>query len=162
MDILSLWKSVPEERRTDAARCFYDDKTLKEFHGAADTYIARLKNFRPQFVKKLPVEKRASYLAHLPLSGELASQLLVSYHFANQRPLMAAFLNALGIPNDNGLIGEDVNPEKPETEKLSAAVAALRKQFKDEDVDLYLNVLQAQSPEVWGGLAEHSKAPVSA
>ena len=162
MDILSLWKSVSEERRLDAARSFYEDKSLKEFQGAADTYIARLKNFRPQFVKKLPMDKRASYLAHLPLSGELASQLLVSYHFARQRPLMGAFLNALGIENDQGLIPEGVDPEKPSTEKLAEAVAAVRKSFPGEDVDLYFQVLQSQAPEVWGGLAEHAKLPASA
>jgi hypothetical protein len=162
MDILSLWKSVSEERRLDAARSFYEDKSLTEFQGAADTYIARLKNFRPQFVKKLPMDKRASYLAHLPLSGELASQLLVSYHFARQRPLMGAFLNALGIENDQGLIPEGVDPEKPSTEKLAEAVAAVRKSFPGEDVDLYFQVLQSQAPEVWGGLAEHAKLPASA
>jgi hypothetical protein len=162
MDILSLWKSVSEERRLDAARSFYEDKSLKEFQGAADTYIARLKNFRPQFVKKLPMEKRASYLAHLPLSGELASQLLVSYHFARQRPLMGAFLDALGIENDQGLIPEGVDPEKPSTEKLAEAVTAVRKSFPAEDVDLYFQVLQSQAPEVWGGLAEYAKLPASA
>jgi hypothetical protein len=162
MDILSLWKGVSEERRLDAARSFYEDKSLKEFQGAADTYIARLKNFRPQFVKKLPMEKRASYLAHLPLSGELASQLLVSYHFAKQRPLMGAFLDALGIQNDQGLIPEGVDPEKPSAEKLAEAAAAARNSFPAEDVDLYFQVLQSQAPEVWGGLAEHSKLPASA
>jgi hypothetical protein len=162
MDILSLWKSVSEERRLDAARSFYEDKSLKEFQGAADTYIARLKNFRPQFVKKLPMEKRASYLAHLPLSGELASQLLVSYHFARQRPLMGAFLNALGIENDQGLIPEGVDPEKPSGEKLAEGVTAVRKSFPAEDVDLYFQVLQSQAPEVWGGLAEYAKLPASA
>jgi hypothetical protein len=162
MDILSLWKTIPEEKRADAARSFYEDKTLKEFQGAADTYIARVKNFRPQFVKKLPMEKRVSYLAHLPLSGELASQLLVSYHFAKQRPLMATFLDTLGIKNDNGLIAEEVEPEKPSAEKLAEAVAAIRSKYPAEDVDLYLNVLQTQAPVVWAGLAEHSKLPATA
>jgi hypothetical protein len=162
MDILSLWKTIPEEKRADAARSFYEDKTLKEFQGAADTYIARLKNFRPQFVKKLPMEKRVSYLAHLPLSGELASQLLVSYHFAKQRPLMATFLDALEIRNDNGLIAEEVEPEKPSAEKLAEAVAAIRSKYPAADVDLYLNVLQTQAPEVWAGLADHSKLPATA
>lgn len=162
MDILSLWKTIPEEKRADAARSFYEDKTLKEFQGAADTYIARVKHFRPQFVKKLPVEKRVSYLAHLPLSSELASQLLVSYHFAKQRPLMAVFLDTLGIKNDNGLIADDVEPEKPSPEKLSEAVSAIRAKYPAEVVDLYLNVLQTQAPEVWAGLAEHSKLPATA
>lgn len=158
---MQVWKSVPEERRLDCGRCFYEDKSLKDFHGAADTYIARLKNFRPQFVKKLPAEKRASYLAHLPLSQELASQLLVSYHFARQRPLMKAFLDELGIPNDHGLIGEET-PQKPEAAKLAQAVAAIRKNFPEEDVDLYLNVLRAQGDELWGGLAEHVPLPATA
>src|SRR4051812_49172518 len=162
MDILSLWKSVPEEKRIEAAGSFYEDKSLKEFQGAADTYVARLKNFRPQFVKKLPIEKRAAYLAHLPLSTELASQLLVSYHFAKQRPLMGAFLDALGVKNDQGLIPEGVDPEKPSEAKLAEAVTAIRKTFPEGDVDLYLNVLQVQAPEVWSGLAEHVKLPASA
>jgi hypothetical protein len=75
---------------------------------------------------------------------------------------MAAFLNALGIPNENGLISEDVNPEKPDSAKLAEAVSAIRKDFPTADVDLYLNVLQAQSPEVWGGLVEHVKLQASA
>jgi hypothetical protein len=162
MDILSLWKSVPEEKRQECALAFYGDKSLKEFQGAADTYVARLKNFRPQFVKKLPVAKRASYLAHLPLSAELASQLLVSYHFANQRPLMKAFLDSLAIPNENGLIAEDHTPERPDDAKLAEAVSVVRGEFPAEDVDLYLNVLQTQGDDVWGGLAKHSALPASA
>jgi hypothetical protein len=161
MDILSLWKSVPQAKRQECAQSFYEDKSLKEFQGAADTYVARLKNFRPQFVKKLPQEKRASYLAHLPLSAELASQLLVSYHFAKQRPLMKAFLDALAVPNDNGLIAEDHTPERPDDAKLAEAVSALRARFPAEDVDLYLNVLQTQGDEIWGGLAKHSALPAS-
>src|SRR5262245_39964793 len=129
MDILSLWKNVPEAKRQESAQSFYADKSLKEFQGAADTYIARLKNFRPQFVKKLPLDKRASYLAHLPLSAELASQLLVSYHFARQRPLMKAFLDALAIPNDNGLIADDHTPDRPDDAKLAEAVSAVRAKF---------------------------------
>ena len=162
MDVLTVWKVVPEERRLDAARAFYDDKSLKDFQGAADTYIARLKNFRPQFVKKLPVEKRAAYLAHLPLSGELASQLLVSYHFAKQRPLMGAFLDALGVKNDQGLIPDGIEPEKPSAESLAEAVKVVRSRFPAADVDLYFNVLQSQAPEIWSGLAQHASLPASA
>jgi hypothetical protein len=162
MDILSLWKSVPEEKRQECAQSFYEDNSLKEFQGAADTYVARLKNFRPQFVKKLPVAKRSSYLAHLPLSAELASQLLVSYHFAKQRPLMKTFLDALAIPNENGLIAEDHTPARPDDAKLAEAVKEVRGKFPAEDVDLYLNVLRTQGDEVWGGLERYAALPASA
>lgn len=159
MEILEIWKKLPDDKRVASARYFYEDKALKEYHGAADTFLARLKNFRPQFVKKLPLEKRASYLAHAPLSAELASQLLVSYHFAAQRPLMKAFLDALGIANDNGLISEDADPTKPEQTKLDAAVAVVRRDFPTEDVELYFSVLQAQAPDVWSGLSTTYQVP---
>jgi hypothetical protein len=156
MDVLSLWKQLGETRRTAAANAFFTDESVKEFHSAANTFIARLKNFRPQFVKKLPREKRAVYLATLPVTQELASQLIVSYHFAHQRPMMATFLNALGVDNDNGLIKEDAEVGSPSAEQLDAAVEALRGRFPAEDVNLYLLTLQSQNPEVWGALAKHT------
>jgi hypothetical protein len=156
MDVLSLWKQMGETRRTAAASAFYDDASVKEFHSAANTFIARLKNFRPQFVKKLPQEKRAFYLATLPLSQELVSQLIVSYHFAQQRPMMAAFLNALGVANDNGLIKEDAEVGSPSAEQLETAVQAIRGKFPEEDVNIYLLTLQSQNPDVWGALGKHT------
>src|SRR5258708_35371584 len=104
MDTQAIWKMMGEERRKKAAGAFYSDANLKEFHRAAELFIARSKNFRPAFVKKLPQEKRASYLATLPIPPDLVGQLIVSYHFAYQRPLMSAFLNGLGIANHNGVI----------------------------------------------------------
>jgi hypothetical protein len=156
MDVLSLWKQMGGTRRAAAASAFYDDNSVKEFHSAANTFIARLKNFRPQFVKKLPQEKRSFYLATLPLTQELASQLIVSYHFAHQRPMMAAFLDALGVRNDNGLIKEDAEVGAPSGEQLDAAVQAIRGKFPEDDVNIYLLTLQSQNPEVWGPLGKHT------
>ena len=67
LDTPEIWKQMGEERRKQAAESFYNDTNLKEFHRAAELFIARNKNFRPAFVKKLPVEKRAQYLATLTL-----------------------------------------------------------------------------------------------
>jgi hypothetical protein len=161
MDALSLWKQIGDARRGAAGLAFYSDTGLKDFHKAADTFIGRAKNFRPQFVRKLPVEKRASYLAHLPLTIDLASQLIVSYHFAHQRPMMASFLDALHVPNENGLIKEDVEMSAPPDADLEAAVNAIRAQYPAEDVDIYLLTLQSQNPEVWQGLAKHTR-PIAA
>lgn len=143
---------MPEERRAEGAAAFFADESLKDFHRAAETFIARHKNFRPQFIRKLPVEKRVFYLAHLPLTPDLASQLLVSYHFAKQRPLMAAFLDALKIPNDNGLITGEGEVAPPDAAALDAAVAAVKEKFPAEDVQRYFATLYAQNPEAWAGL----------
>src|SRR6184192_4619280 len=121
IDVQAIWKEMGEARRRQAAEAFYDDANLREFHRAAELFIARNKNFRPAFVKKLPQEKRASYLATLPIPPDLVGQLIVSYHFAYQRPLMSAFLNAVGIANDNGVISDSAEVVTPEKEVLSAA-----------------------------------------
>jgi hypothetical protein len=64
---------------------------------------------------------------------------------------MAAFLDALGITHENGLISdEQVAP--PDAAKLSTAVSALRTQFDPSEADLYLQTLLALDPETWGGL----------
>jgi hypothetical protein len=154
IDTQTIWKEMGEERRKKAADSFYQDPNLKEFHRAAELFIARNKNFRPAFVKKLPVEKRASYLAHLPIPADMIGQLIVSYHFAHQKPLMSAFLNALGISNDNGIISDSVEVTIPDKVALTAAASKVRSEFPAEDVKIYFETLQAQNADIWGGLAD--------
>ena len=84
----------------------------------------------------------------------LAARMLVSYHLAHQRPMMSAFLDAIGIAHDNGLITED--PKSPITsEQVSAGLAALQGAYPAEDIQLYFATLLAQDPETWGALASH-------
>src|SRR6201999_824653 len=92
LDTPAIWKEMGEEHRKQAAQAFYNDANLKEFHRAAELFIARAKTFRPPFVKKLPQEKREQYLATLPWPPELIGQLIVAYHFGHKKPLMSAFL----------------------------------------------------------------------
>jgi hypothetical protein len=66
--------------------------------------------------------------------------------------MMAAFLDALGIAHEDGLIKED--DVKPDAEKIAGAVEQLRSRFPKEDVELYLNTLLCQDPETWGALGE--------
>ena len=153
MDPLHIWKTqFTDDLRAQAAEAFFNDATLKDFHRAAETFIARQKNFRPAFIKKLPLAKRAFYLAHMPLSPDLTSQLLVSYHFAHQRPLMAAFLNALNIPNDNGLITGEGEVPTPDAAAITAAVETVRPNFPPDDVNRYFATLYSQNPETWKDL----------
>lgn len=161
LDIQTLWKDLGPERRLAAARAFYQDAALKDFHNAANTLIARHKNFRPPFVKRLPEEKRASYLAILPIPQDFISQLLVSYHFAHQRPMMSEFLNALNISNKDGLIDEDIEVTAPDAELLRQAAERLRSTHAADDANIYFTTLAVQNPEVWGGLAAQLPAKLT-
>src|SRR5436309_325326 len=138
VDTNQIWKYMGEDRRLKAAGSFYADESLRQFQQAADQFIARTKNFRVPFVKRLPVQKRTWYLAHLSIPQDVMAQLIISYHFALQRPMMAAFLNALGIANNDGLIDEKAEVITPDKAKLESAVQTLRDQFLAEDVNIYL------------------------
>jgi hypothetical protein len=75
----------------------------------------------------------------------------VSYHLAAQRPMLAAFLDALGLGHDNGLITTDPDGPIP-VERLTAAAEALDQTFPPADVSLYLATLLSQDPDTWGAL----------
>jgi hypothetical protein len=100
----------------------------------------------------LDVERKAKHLATIgALPDAMAARALIVYHLAEQRPMMGAFLDALGIAHENGLIQEDA--VKPDADKIGSAAALLAQQFPPDDVRIYLNTLLSQDPETWGGLA---------
>src|SRR6267154_4285399 len=114
LDVAGIWKRMGDIRRLQAALALYQEPEQKENRSGMDHIIAQLRHFRPQFVKKLPVEKRAQYAATLPLPLEAIAQLIVAYHFTHQRPMMVAFLDELGIPHENGSIKSETEPPTPE------------------------------------------------
>ena len=82
----------------------------------------------------------------------IAGKPLIVYHLAEQRPMLGAFLDALGVKHENGLIDDDTL--KPDPEKIAGAVARLTAEYPKESVTLYLNTLLCQDPETWGALAD--------
>jgi hypothetical protein len=103
-------------------------------------------------VLSLPVEKKARHLAGLAqVSDLLAARLLIAYHLEHQRPMMGAFLDALGIAHEDGLIADDTAPALDEA-RLPEAVKTIREQYPAEDVDLYLHTLRLQDHTTWGGV----------
>ena len=150
-----LWKELPGEIRVRAAEAFWRDEDSPEVglqQVEALVAIAKRLNFRQKSVQAMSIERRARALAQLPdVSDALATRALVAYHFQHQRPLMAAFLDALGVAHDNGLITvEDLPP--PDRPRLAAAVEAVRATFPGEDVALYLSTLVAVDDTTWGRL----------
>lgn len=138
----------------DAASLFWEDEHSDEQQMEAVASIATHMKFRPRSVIALAPERRAKYLAQLPnVSDAIAARALVSYHLERQRPMMAAFLDSLGISHDNGLITEET-VAKPDADKLKTAAAELSTKFDPIDVSVYLSTLVSQDPETWGGLVD--------
>jgi hypothetical protein len=148
-----VWKRMPDEKRRQAAEAFWREKEGVEQQFEAMALLARQHKFRPVFVQRMPIDRRTRYLAgYKAMPDALAARLLVSYHLAHQRPMLAALLDALGIAHEEGLITTD--PEGPlDADRLRAAVESLEASFPAEDVTLYLLTLLSQDPETWKALA---------
>jgi hypothetical protein len=156
-----LWRELPLEGRVRAAEAFWRDEDSPEIEAQqmeAIVAIARRLNFRQKSVLGMSAERRARALAQIAdVSDALATRALVAYHFQHQRPLMAAFLDALGVEHEDGLIASEAGIPAPEPDALGRAVEALRAAFADEDVTVYLRTLVALDEDTWkhlGGMVE--------
>ena len=149
-----LWKELAADRRLMAAEAFWRDENAFAEQAEAIALIAQRIKFRLKSVQALPVEKKARHLVAFPAVSEaLAARLLVSFHLNHQRPMMAAFLDALGVRHEDGLIADEALTP-PDSEKLTAAASALTATYPASDVALYFSTLLWQDPETWGALAD--------
>ncbi len=160
---VQVWKQMTPEQRLAAADAFWREADgeggMHAQHAEAIVMLARRMNFRPRSVQTLPVERRSKLLAGArDLSDAMAARALIAFHLAHRRPMMAAFLDALGIAHDDGVITAEDEPP-PDRERLAKGVAALREQFPIDDVNLYLETLSAVDGDTWAGLA--AQRPVS-
>jgi hypothetical protein len=149
-----IWKKMTPERRLKAAEIFWADDQSAEQQVEAVAALANHMKFRTKSVIGLPLDRKSKYLATLPtITDTIAARALVSYHLETQRPMMAEFLDALGIAHEEGLISDETVP-KIEPEKAREAVATLAAKYSVEDVSLYLSTLVSQDPETWDVLTD--------
>jgi hypothetical protein len=150
-----LWKRISQERRLQASAAFWqDERDSLEQQAEALLAVASHFRFRAKTVRTLPLEKKVRYLATLPgLPDSVAGHVLVAYHLAHQRPMLGAFLDALGVAHENGVLKAE-ELKAPEAERLKTAAATLCAAHPKEDVDLYFQTLLVQDAETWGGLAD--------
>ena len=149
-----LWASLDPDVRLLAARSLYahdwgDNPARRE----ADAAIMFGMRFRESAVRQLPAERRAQYLAKsIRPNDPLSGSLLLALHLETRRPMLTAFLDALGIPHVDGLISEDHEPKPPSETALRKAAGTLRAKFPEEDVEIYLATLFILDRETWAGL----------
>jgi hypothetical protein len=147
MPVLEHFRSLSEARFL----AIYEALS-EQGYGPIDGEIAKLLKFRPQAVKKIPLAKRAK-LAKGWIEGkrnaELCYELFGTYLVRTKKELVTGFLDATGVPHEDGMIA-DIEAKKPDPAKLPAALEALDAQFGRDDVTLYL----ALCAEQWPGVEE--------
>jgi hypothetical protein len=116
--------------------------------------VAAAMRFRPQTVATWPRPKLVSEAARLPLDNlQLLSAFLIDLHLGHRRPMMASFLDSLGIPNDEGRIDSETTEVPPQDDaKVVAAANELASKFPPDEVATYFLTLLLQDAGVWKGL----------
>ncbi len=148
-----LWRQLSSDQRLVLARALWDDDESTAQRAEAVVHIARQMKFRIQYVQKLARDKQVHYLATVSgVPDAVAGRALVVYHLAQKRPMLHAFLDHLGIANDDGLISGQI--DSPNAATLTDATRALMAEYPIEDVKLYLLTLFVQDRETWQGLDE--------
>lgn len=143
---------MPAARRQQAAEAFWTDEQSTEQQVEAIAAIGAHMKFRTKSVIALPLERKVKYLLGIPaMTDSIAARSLVAYHLEHQRPMMGAFLDALGIAHEDGLISED-NVTAPDEQKVRAAAEELASKHPAQDVSLYFSTLVSQDPDTWAAL----------
>ncbi|HTI41283.1 MAG TPA: hypothetical protein VL693_05625 [Vicinamibacterales bacterium] len=157
-----LWKQLAPEKKRLAADAFWRDEHAANEQAEAIAMIAQRIKFRLKSVLAMPIDKKTHYVLSTPSVSEvMAARLLVAYHLAHQRSMMGAFLDAVGIKHEDGIIAED-EVQPPSREALQKAAKAIAASYPAEDVSLYLSTLVWQDPDTWGALADFPESKVTA
>ncbi len=115
--------------------------------------VAEAKRVRPIFLERQPrAERHASMVSALakPNLDAAAGALIRAWLVQKQTPMLIAFLDALGIAHDKGVV-EDL-PSSVDDTKLKAAVEALLGKYPHETVAVYLNAFNDMNAAGWPNL----------
>jgi len=145
MPVLEQFRLLGEQRFLDIYQALSENG-----FGPLDGEVAKLLRFRPQAIRKIPLEKRAKLARgwiEQKHNAELCYELFGTYLVRTKKDLVTGFLDATGVPHEEGMIS-DLEKAKPDPQKLDAAVRDLDAKFGAEDVTLYLSLCAEQWPGV--------------
>jgi hypothetical protein len=110
---------------------------------------------RPVFFEKKPRRERNKIILDLltrPRMQGTAATLLRGWLVKTEAPMLADFLDILGVPHKNGVV--DDFPETIDESKLNTAVDQLLEKYPHEKVLVYLNSFSAMNDAPWEGLTK--------
>ena len=121
-------------------------------YGPLDAEVAKELKFRPQAIRKVPLEKRAKRartIIERTHNDELCYEFFGTYLVRTKKELVTGFLDETGVKHEEGMI-EDIEASAPDPDKVEPALAKLDAAHGADDVTLYLALCVEQWPE-----AEH-------
>lgn len=144
--------ATPELRQEIAATFWRTAEPQPKATAAA--HLAKAMNFRPEFLRKAPVEKKADWLVRrsaVPELHEALEMALMLHHTQHRGEMMGAFLDEWGISHVNGTIEEE-EYGTPSVEQVRDTVTKLQSSWPLRDIAIYLataGLLMGTSEQGW-------------
>ena len=125
----------------------------KELYRAALAAVAEARKLRPAFFERRPRDARHAEMTVMlsrPRLELVAANLLREWLMKRETPMLADFLDKLGIPHKDGAV-ENL-PAAVEDASLQAAVDLLLSKYPAEEVSVYLNAFYTMNDVRWPNL----------
>jgi hypothetical protein len=148
----AVWELMSEDDKKEAAKAFWNGAD-RESRAALEMALAQDLKFRAQSVRQLSADRVAGRLVRLAetLPETVLFQYLFHLHMADRRPLMVSYLDAVGLPHEDGVLDLPEDFEGPDAAKVEAAAEQLVKD-EGEAALVYLTTLRVADAELWAGL----------
>ena len=148
----AVWDLMDDDDKKAAAVGFWNGAD-RESRSALEIALAAELKFRQQSVRQLSANKVAGRLVRLAegLPETVLFQYLFHLHMSERRPLMVDFLDAVGLPHDNGALDLPDEFDGPDAEKVEQAGRDLAKGGERKAL-VYLGTLMVADADFWVGL----------
>ncbi len=152
-----LWTALSAEEIEDGCRFLLESSDPggmknKQIVLAA---LSRHLRFRPAFLGRRSVEENLPSLLRWMQTRESENfhdDVVRAWLVGRNRPMFVAFLEACGIPQEDGFIKGD--PSAPAPSHFEAGISRVMVKFTARDVGLYLGYLLLFGGEFWSSLKE--------
>ena len=164
LTVPALWAALsPEVRRHALALSFGEDRSVRNTLVSLLRKTPRYRSFRPTSFSSWTPEQFADALKGPgALSPEVMQAALIALHVEDRRPMLGAFLDAVGVPHTDGVIADLPDSLGADQTTLFRAADDLAARFPRDEVLLYFLTLVVLEPQFWAGLKGWLERPGSA
>ena len=148
----AVWELMTEDEQQAAAAALWESAD-RDTRAVLEMTLAKDLKFRPQSIRKLPSERVVSRLVRLAedVPENLLFQYIFHLHMSDRRELLATFLDAAGIPHEDGVLDLPEDYEGPDAANVERAARELVAAEGHEAVG-YLATLKVADRDFWSAL----------
>jgi hypothetical protein len=149
---LAVWDLMTDDEKRLAAEALWANAD-RDSRAVIEMALAKEMKFRPQSVRRLSAEQVGSRLQRLAeeLPEGALFQFLFHLHMAERRALMVEYLDAVGLPHNDGVLDLPEDAEAP-TEEAAAGPARELAAKHGHEALVYLATLAVADAAFWEGM----------